>query len=82
MGAEPERRHRRPDFDAEFRERLHALLQWRRDVRRFKREPLPEGTIERLIDVACLSPSVGLSEPWRFMIVDDPARRAAETRRP
>jgi 5,6-dimethylbenzimidazole synthase len=77
MGAEPERRHRRPDFDAEFRERLHALLQWRRDVRRFKREPLPEGTIDRLIDVACLSPSVGLSEPWRFMIIDDPARRAA-----
>jgi 5,6-dimethylbenzimidazole synthase len=53
------------------------LLVWRRDVRRFKRDALPTGTIERLIGVACLSPSVGLSEPWRFMIVEDQTRRAA-----
>ena len=32
--------------------------------------------IERLIGIACLSPSVGLSEPWRFVIVEDEARRA------
>jgi 5,6-dimethylbenzimidazole synthase len=66
-----------PEFDADFRERLRALLAWRRDVRRFRREALPPGTIERLIGIACLSPSVGLSEPWRFVIVDDQRRRAA-----
>jgi 5,6-dimethylbenzimidazole synthase len=66
-----------PEFDADFRERLHALLAWRRDVRRFKRDPLPEGTAERLIGIASLSPSVGLSEPWRFVIVEDERRRAA-----
>lgn len=33
--------------------------------------------IERLIALACLSPSVGLSEPWRFVIVDDAPRREA-----
>ncbi len=66
-----------PDFDADFRERLHALLAWRRDVRRFRDEPLPEGTLERLIGIASLSPSVGLSEPWRFVIVEDETRRAA-----
>ena len=38
---------------------------------------LPEGAVERLIGLACLSPSVGLSEPWRFVIVEDAARRAA-----
>ena len=27
--------------------------------------------------MATLAPSVGLSEPWRFVTVDDPARRAA-----
>ena len=27
--------------------------------------------------IACLSPSVGLSEPWRFVLVEDGARRAA-----
>jgi 5,6-dimethylbenzimidazole synthase len=66
-----------PEFSAAFREKLCELLRWRRDVRRFKREPLPDGTIERLIAIACLSPSVGLSEPWRFVVVDDAERRAA-----
>jgi 5,6-dimethylbenzimidazole synthase len=77
MGAEPELREDRPDFDAAFRERLHALLAWRRDVRRFRREALPKGAVERLIGVAGLAPSVGLSEPWRFVIVEDERRRAA-----
>src|SRR6476646_2136417 len=62
-------------FDDAFRAQLRELLIWRRDVRRFRPEPLPLGTLERLIDVACLAPSVGLSQPWRFVIVDDPARR-------
>jgi 5,6-dimethylbenzimidazole synthase len=64
-------------FDAAFRARLRELLVWRRDVRRFRRDPLPEGTLESLIELACLAPSVGLSQPWRFVIVDDGARRAA-----
>jgi 5,6-dimethylbenzimidazole synthase len=62
-------------FDDAFRARLRDLFVWRRDVRRFRRDPLPAGTLERLIEVACLSPSVGLSQPWRFVIVDDPCRR-------
>ena len=65
-----------PEFDAAFRARLHELFAWRRDVRRFQPAPLPAGTIERLIDIACLSPSVGLSQPWRFVVVEDPKRRA------
>jgi 5,6-dimethylbenzimidazole synthase len=66
-----------PEFDDAFRARLDDLLRWRRDVRRFRRDPLPAGTLDRLIETACLSPSVGLSQPWRFATVDDPARRAA-----
>ena len=66
-----------PDFDAAFREQLLALLAWRRDVRRFRRTPLPAEALLRLIDAACLAPSVGLSQPWRFVRVDDPGRRAA-----
>ena len=63
-------------FDHAFRARLRDLLVWRRDVRRFRRDPLPGGTLEALIELACLAPSVGLSQPWRFVIVDDDARRA------
>jgi 5,6-dimethylbenzimidazole synthase len=64
-------------FDDAFRTRLLELFTWRRDVRRFRPDPLPPQTLERLIHIACLSPSVGLSQPWRFVIVDDPARRRA-----
>src|SRR5208282_561980 len=64
-------------FDDAFRARLRDLLVWRRDVRRFRRDPLPSGTMEALIESACLAPSVGLSQPWRFVIVDDEAIRAA-----
>ena len=68
---------KQPDFDDAFRARLRELLTWRRDVRRFRRDALPRGTLERLIELACLAPSVGLSQPWRFVIVDTPACRAA-----
>ena len=66
-----------PHFDDAFRARLLELFCWRRDVRRFRSDPLPSGTLERLIDVACLAPSVGLSQPWRFVIVEDARRRQA-----
>jgi 5,6-dimethylbenzimidazole synthase len=64
-------------FDEDFRRQLRELFIWRRDVRRFRRDRLPDGTLEQLIEIACLSPSVGLSQPWRFVIVEDAARREA-----
>jgi 5,6-dimethylbenzimidazole synthase len=64
-----------PTFDATLQTGLLDLLAWRRDVRAFKTDPLPPGTVERLIKAACLAPSVGLSEPWRFVVVEDPALR-------
>jgi 5,6-dimethylbenzimidazole synthase len=68
---------RPPTFDAAFRARLRDLLIWRRDVRRFRADPLPDGTLESLIELACLAPSVGLSQPWRFVIVANQAIRTA-----
>jgi 5,6-dimethylbenzimidazole synthase len=62
-------------FDDTFRARLRDLLLWRRDVRRFRVDPLPAGTLERLFEIASLAPSVGLCQPWRFIVVDDPRRR-------
>ncbi len=62
-------------FDDDFRAGLLDLFTWRRDVRRFRARPLPPGTLDRLISIACLAPSVGLSQPWRFVVVEDPRRR-------
>jgi 5,6-dimethylbenzimidazole synthase len=64
-------------FDDDFRAKLRELIVWRRDVRRFRRDLLPPGTVERLLELSALAPSVGLSQPWRFVLVEEAARRAA-----
>ncbi|BCK75337.1 cob(II)yrinic acid a,c-diamide reductase [Acetobacter aceti NBRC 14818] len=56
---------------------LEDVFRWRRDVRHFRPEPVADATLDELLQVASMAPSVGLSEPWRFMRVDSPARRAA-----
>ncbi|MEP6150040.1 MAG: 5,6-dimethylbenzimidazole synthase, partial [Nisaea sp.] len=64
-----------PEFNAAFRTQFEQLLRWRRDVRTFRSDPLPEGSIEQLVEIASLAPSVGYSQPWRFVTVSDPERR-------
>jgi 5,6-dimethylbenzimidazole synthase len=66
-----------PHFDAAFREQFAELLRWRRDVRRFRSDPIPMSLIEKLLALASLAPSVGLSQPWRFVLVETSARRVA-----
>jgi 5,6-dimethylbenzimidazole synthase len=68
---------RPPHFDAAFRERFAELVRWRRDVRRFRSDPVPSELIEQLLLLATCAPSVGLSQPWRFVLVETAARRAA-----
>ncbi|WP_380788664.1 5,6-dimethylbenzimidazole synthase [Sphingomonas sp. R86521] len=65
-----------PTFDAAFGEQLETLFAWRRDVRRFRRDALPPGAVDRLLHLADLAPSVGNAQPWRFVLLD-PAQRAA-----
>lgn len=66
-----------PRFSPAFRARLGELFAWRRDVRRFRPEPVAPALVRRLLAQAALAPSVGLSEPWRFVIVESEAARAA-----
>ena len=64
-------------FSPAFREELAALMRWRRDVRRFRTDPVPEDPLARALHAFTLAPSVGLSEPWRILRVDSaPARDA------
>jgi 5,6-dimethylbenzimidazole synthase len=65
-----------PEFDAPFRSSLEDLIAWRRDVRRFRDDPVAPELLDRLLDLACLAPSVGNSQPWRFVMVEAAERRA------
>ena len=62
-------------FDDAFREQLEQLFRWRRDVRRFKDDDVDPVLINHLLELADLAPSVGLSQPWRFMEVKEGAAR-------
>lgn len=66
-----------PIFDAAFRGSLRRLLLWRRDVRRFRKAPVDAGLLQEILEQACLAPSVGNSQPWRFVVVESAERRAA-----
>ncbi len=66
-----------PAFDDAFAHRLDTLFAWRRDVRRFRPDPLDEAALRACLAAAHRAPSVGNSRPWRFVRVSDPARRAA-----
>lgn len=47
------------------------LIDVRRSVRRFKREPVPEEDIGRILRAASLAPSATNDQPWRFLVVRD-----------
>ncbi len=64
-----------PQFDAAFRARLVDLFRWRRDVRRFRPDPVDPELVRELLALADLAPSVGNAQPWRFVLVEDRERR-------
>ena len=67
----------KPVFDARFQSELVELMRWRRDVRRFRSDPVGEDLLENLFDLAQIAPSVGNSQPWRFVNVETPSVREA-----
>jgi len=66
-----------PSFDGAFAAQFRDLVLWRRDVRRFRSDPVDEALVLPLIELASRAPSVGHSQPWRFVLVEDKARRDA-----
>jgi 5,6-dimethylbenzimidazole synthase len=57
---------------------IYDIMYRRRDVRaEFTGAPVPDDTLRRILAAAHAAPSVGLSQPWDFIIVRDPAIRAA-----
>ena len=62
-------------FSDHFINELEQLFTWRRDVRHFKPDPIPDEIMNQLLAFACKAPSVGLSEPWYFIKINRPELR-------
>lgn len=66
-----------PRFGPEFHDDLSALLVWRRDVRHFREDAVGEDVVAGLLRTAQSAPSVGNSQPWRFVRIRSPHLREA-----
>ena len=64
-------------FSPDFCQELTELMRWRRDVRRFRTDPVDEAVLQACLDGFALAPSVGLSEPWRVIRVESAEARQA-----
>lgn len=56
---------------------LGRIQRWRRDVRHFRPDPIPEDALDRLRRAMDYAPSVGNARPWRVVRVENKALRAA-----
>jgi nicotinate-nucleotide--dimethylbenzimidazole phosphoribosyltransferase len=62
-------------LDAADRAGLYRAVFARRDVRRFRPDAVDDELVHRLLAAAHAAPSVGHSQPWRFVLVRDPRTR-------
>ena len=67
-------------FPAAAREALYDVIGARRDIRRFRPDPVPREVLDRVLLAAHQAPSVGHSQPWRFIVVTEPSTRERAAR--
>ena len=66
-----------PSWESLAREGLYAAIRERRDIRDgFLPDPVPDDVLARVLAAAHSAPSVGLTQPWDFLIIRDLAKRA------
>jgi 5,6-dimethylbenzimidazole synthase len=53
------------------KEGLYDAIYKRRDVREFLPDPVPQDALERILSAAHHAGSVGLMQPWNFLIIRD-----------
>jgi len=62
-------------FDPAAVAALHDVIDARRDIRRYRPDPVPPEVLRRVLEAGHRAPSVGHSQPWRFVVVTEQATR-------
>jgi nitroreductase len=52
---------------------FYEVIKTRRSVRSFKADAIPDDVLERVLDAARIAPSGSNRQPWRFIVIRDPA---------
>jgi nicotinate-nucleotide--dimethylbenzimidazole phosphoribosyltransferase len=64
-------------FPDDERAAVYRVIEERRDIRRgFLPDPVPADVLERVLAAAHRAPSVGFSQPWDFIVITSPQKRA------
>ncbi len=64
------------EFSHAERAALYRVIESRRDVRAFRPDPVPEEALRRILGAAHHAPSVGLMQPWNFVVIRSAATKA------
>ena len=67
-------------FPEEDRRAFHEVVAARRDIRRYRPDPVDAEVLHRVLAAAHAAPSVGHSQPWRFVVVSEPGTRERAAR--
>ena len=59
------------DFNDEERASFYRLIAARRDIRKFRPDPIPEDVLLRILWAAHHAGSVGYMQPWNFIVIRD-----------
>lgn len=51
---------------------VEKVILERRSIRAFKKEPLPDSMIKRILEAGRYAPSAGNMQPWKFIVVNSP----------
>ena len=60
---------RRPRMD------VFEIIGVRRNVRKYRPEPISDEKLEMILEAARVAPSAGNRQPWRFVLVQDADRK-------
>ena len=63
------------DFSDSEKAAVYRAIAERRDIRRFRADPIPKATLLRILEAAHHAPSVGFMQPWNFIVIRERALR-------
>ena len=63
------------DFTNEERAAVYKAIFARRDIRMYKPTPIPSESLYRILQAGHSAGSVGMMQPWNFILLDDADKR-------
>ena len=64
------------EFGPDAKRAVYDVIGARRDIRNFRPDAVPDEVVRRLLEAAHQAGSVGLMQPWDFVLLRAPARKA------